>query len=313
MIFLSITGSFSAAVIYDKRERKRAQRKWCKVVEHLAKEHLDAKVMPRRLTIFLEGPPGDGLRVAQEHFKEYVKPVLVSSGLDWEFIQGRKEGDVRAELAEKIRGFRTPDAEVVEEDVIARIRKNNQIVEFDGPRGDIVIGRHTWKEYVRGLHEGWLGPIKPLSMPEPEKPTEDAEPIQAEKIETLPGITIHSTPVDSDVAPADPPPEKLAEDTKKPPQPIPFISTAEYQSAPTPANPSTVLRPFYSNPTPSHSWILQHPPPSLPLPQPPATSRLHRAGHCSNNSGCISSLPYYINRTRNFLLTNIRRHLWRRQ
>jgi len=235
MIFLTITGSFTAAVIYDKREKRRVQRKWCKLVEHVAKEPLDPRSMPRKLTVFLEGAPTDGLRTAQDHFKEYVKPILVASGLDWEFIQGRKEGDVRAELAEKIRNQRLPAGQRTEEDLVAETRAKAGIQEFDGPRGDIVIGRHTWKEYVRGLHEGWLGPLT-----EPTKPVEeklvvetDIEKREEEKIETLPGITIHESLKDS--------PEKQATDTPKPeekpkklPQPAPFISTSDYNSAPTP-------------------------------------------------------------------------------
>jgi import inner membrane translocase subunit TIM54 len=233
MIFLSITGSFAAAVIYDKREKKRVQRKWCKLVEHVAKEPLDSKAMPRKLTVFLEGPPTDGLRNAQDHFKEYVKPILVASGLDWEFIQGRKEGDIRAELAEKIRDSRLPPGQRTVEDLVAEVRQSSGIKEFDGPRGDIVLGRHTWKEYVRGLHEGWLGPLT-----EPPKPTDES--LTAEKdteapIETLPGITIHSTPRDADApSPAAESPSPDTEKPKKPPQPAPFISTSEYASAATP-------------------------------------------------------------------------------
>jgi len=167
MIFLSITGSFTAAIVYDKREKKRVQRKWARLVEHIAKEPMGSKQMPRKLTIFLEGPPTDGLRVAQDHFKEYVKPILVASGLDWDFIQGRKEGDVRAELAERIRNSKLPPDQRAE-DAIAEVRKKTGIKEFNGINGDIVIGRHTWKEYVRGLHEGWLGPT--TEPPKPEKP-----------------------------------------------------------------------------------------------------------------------------------------------
>ncbi|KAK6592910.1 mitochondrial import inner membrane translocase subunit tim-54 [Botrytis cinerea] len=190
MIFLSITGSFTAAVIYDKREKKRAQRKWCKLVEHIAKEPLgDSRTMPRKLTVFLEGPPTDGLRIAQDHFKEYVKPILVASGLDWEFIQGRKEGDIRAELAEKIRNARLPFEESKEgQDPILSTRKNAGIKEFDGPRGDIVLGRHTWKEYIRGVHEGWLGPLTEPPTPVAESP---------EVAETLAPTSDAETPVDS--------------------------------------------------------------------------------------------------------------------
>jgi import inner membrane translocase subunit TIM54 len=240
MIFLSITGSFTAAVIYDKRETRRAQRKWCKLVEHMAKEPLDPLSMPRRLTVFLEGPPSDGLRIAQDHFKEYVKPMLVASGLDWEFIQGRKEGDIRAELAEKIRNSRLSPDERGNEDAVAEVRRKGGIKEFDGPRGDIVIGRHTWKEYVRGVHEGWLGPLTEPPSPATEAAAEEAGLQESEDkapvMETLPGITLLSEP--REAVPEDKTEESAAtaanEKGKKPPQPKPFISTSAYKLAPTP-------------------------------------------------------------------------------
>ncbi|CAD6447173.1 5c55b585-971c-46b1-b3de-5626cef68ec5 [Sclerotinia trifoliorum] len=253
MIFLSITGSFTAAIIYDKREKKRAQRKWCKLVEHIAKEPLgDSRTMPRKLTVFLEGPPTDGLRVAQDHFKEYVKPILVASGLDWEFIQGRREGEIRAELAEKIRNARLPFEESFEgRDPILSTRKNAGIKEFDGPRGDIVLGRHTWKEYIRGLHEGWLGPLTEPLKPQEEN-LEAAPTLEAETpVDSLIGNTIHtSTTTDpskqDDASPSntDSPPEKPAEEKKEKPSHLPpFISTTDYASANLPSSFPTDLDP----------------------------------------------------------------------
>jgi import inner membrane translocase subunit TIM54 len=227
-IFLAVVGSFSAAVIYDKREKNRVQRKWCKLVEHLAKEPLDPRSMPRKLSIFLEAPPADGLRISQDHFKLYVKPILVASGLDWEFIQGREEGDIRAKLAEEIRKLRTPPEERTEEDVIAAVRQKSNVVDFVGPRGDIVIGRHTWKEYVRGLHEGWLGPLKEPPKPQEEQPLGDAPNPEEEKEETIqpaPGISI-----DGPLRDAEPPADK----PKKPSRLPPFISTKDYELASVP-------------------------------------------------------------------------------
>ncbi|KAH8598968.1 mitochondrial import inner membrane translocase subunit Tim54 [Bisporella sp. PMI_857] len=239
LIFLSLTGSLTAAIIYDKREKKRAQRKWCKLVEHMAKEPLNPREMNRRLTVFLEGPPTDGLRNAQDHFKEYVKPILVASGLDWDFIQGRKEGDVRAELAERIRHIRTPLDQRTEEDLIEASRLKSGVKEFDGPKGDIVIGRNTWKEYVRGLHEGWLGPLAAPPKPEENNPS-DAEVAEATEtpIETLPGISIDPSTVRdvSEAAPAETPSTDKSDKPKKPPQPPPFISTLEYSSAHAPSS-----------------------------------------------------------------------------
>ncbi|PMD48715.1 hypothetical protein L207DRAFT_522055 [Hyaloscypha variabilis F] len=252
MIFLSITGTFTAAVIYDKREKRRAQRKWCKLVEHIAKEPLGRQEMPRKLTVFLESPPSDGLRVAQDHFKDYVKPILVASGLDWDFIQGRKEGDVRAELAEKIRNSRTPPEERTEESVVDEVRRRSGIKEFDGVRGDIVIGRHTWKEYVRGLHEGWLGPLTEPPKASEVKSTEESNGSEApvegntqivpEMAPQPPREGDENAPSEQAPPPTEPEPkpdEKLA----KPPQPAPFISTAEYISAATPSDLPSELGP----------------------------------------------------------------------
>src|SRR3569833_3138937 len=200
--------------------------------------------MPRRVTVYLEAPPGDGLRVAQDHFAEYVKPVLASSGLDWDFVVGRREGDVRAVVAEKIRRGRrsaerdmgravpdettAPDAAMTEEDTTEAIRKRNGIAEYAGIKGDIIVGRHTWKEYVRGLHEGWLGPlVAPPPAPEPEAPPASST--------TDPEGTTAETP--SEEKPKPPPP-----------QPQPYITTTQYPSSSLPLfipaefAPSTTIR-----------------------------------------------------------------------
>lgn len=179
MIFLSITGSFAGAVIYDKWQTKRMRQKWCNMVSHIAEEPLDTKVTPRRITIYLSAPPGDGLRNAREHFHKYVKPVLVSAAMDWDVVEGRKEGDVRHKTSERIRkrrkrnGEGLPESQEDEEDyTVESLREKNGNVEYPGVAGDLIIGRNTWKEYIRGLHEGYLGPADPPKAPESEGPLE---------------------------------------------------------------------------------------------------------------------------------------------
>jgi import inner membrane translocase subunit TIM54 len=166
MIFWTITGSFASAVVYDKWQTKKMREKWCSLVSHIADERLDTKTMPRKVTIYLQAPPGDGLRSAREHFYTYVKPVLVAAAMDWDVIEGRKEGDVRHKTAEKIRkrrkwngeGEGTSEDEVDGEAAVQALRQQIGNTDYPGVAGDIVIGRHTWKEYVRGIHEGYLGP-----------------------------------------------------------------------------------------------------------------------------------------------------------
>ncbi|KAI5926266.1 inner membrane protein import complex subunit Tim54-domain-containing protein [Camillea tinctor] len=206
LIFWALAGSFSGAIIYDRREKKRATARWSRAVSHLAREPLPSPTqLPRKLTVFLSGPPGDGLRVAQDHFTEYVKPVLAASGLDWEFVQGRREGDVRAAVAERVRRARNPpapDAAAQTHDEIVRdIRARNGTPEYRGMRGDVVVGRHAWKEYVRGLHEGWLGPLAP-----PPEPVVLAQPVEGEA-------------------------EEKKKKDERPPQPPPYNTPSSYPTS----------------------------------------------------------------------------------
>lgn len=225
-------------------------------------------MMPRKITIFLAGPPGDSIRAARDHFHEYVKPILVAGALDWEVIEGRKEGEVRAGLAEKIRKLRKRNGEksLVEptekdkeketkDDLYFEMRKTTGVKEWNGVQGDLVLGRNTWKEYVRGLHEGWLGPLDPPRPPDaedtmPESPTESSpEP----SLLDIP----HSSPSSDDSPPselasgtssqADPPePESPPAEKPKPTKTSltpPYISPSEYPSCPTPPYLDSLMQP----------------------------------------------------------------------
>lgn len=204
-------------------------------------------MMPRRITIFLAAPPGDGLRVSREHFHEYIKPILVAGAVDWDVVEGRREGEVRAGLAEKIRKLRkrsgeTSQAEPGEEsqeDLYKEMRKRVGITDWDGKQGDLVLGRHTWKEYIRGLHEGWLGP---LDESQPSKPEEaDLQPVAAHSPDSiLPEIPYsESSPSEtpsSSPPQADPPtPESSSAKSAKPAKPPitpPYITPSDYGSSP---------------------------------------------------------------------------------
>ncbi|KAJ4362793.1 hypothetical protein N0V95_001285 [Ascochyta clinopodiicola] len=255
-IFWGVIGSWTAAVQYDRYEKRRIHRKYAKLVEHIAQEPLDAQQLPRKLSIYISAPPADGLVSAREHFTEYIKPILVAAALDWDAVEGRREGDVRAGLAERIRKLRQKRGEQAgepfepsTEDEVEALRQRSGVKGWDGPGGDIVVGRHAWKEYVRGLHEGWLGPLDPPAAAE--LPAELAAPA----VETTPTPTpaptetapealaatttiIHSSTTNevsptatSEVAKADEaekPKEEEKKDKKKK-QPAPFNTTADYE------------------------------------------------------------------------------------
>jgi import inner membrane translocase subunit TIM54 len=241
MIFFTVTGSFAGAIIYDRREKRRSQQKWCDLVAHIANEPLGVDQMRRKLTVYLAAPPGDGLRVARDHFKEYVKPILTAAALDYTVIEGRREGDVRASTAESIRKLRRKAGEqssVIEEpsveSAVLDMRERMGIRDEPGAKGDLVIGRHTWKEYIRGLHEGWLGPLDPPPPPVAEVPI--IEPVE----ETMKDTAAADQPSDDNQASPEQktePEEKKEEKLSKPAGPAEaYISTADYPSAHLPSS-----------------------------------------------------------------------------
>lgn len=261
MIFLSVTGSFAAAVIYDRREKKAAQKKWCDAVSHFSTRTLGPRQMPRRLTIFLTAPPGDGIRPSRQYFKEYIKPVLVAAAMDYEVVEGRKEGDLRYETAEHFRQQRRKLGETsqVGEDagdsefVLDALREALDIRQEPGVKGDLVIGRHSWKEYIRGLHEGWLGPLDDPAPPILGASIADKVDI-SDASPTTPST--ESTDSEQDKAQPEAPKteEKAPSEDKKPPYPPPaFISTSAYTTSPPSPNLPTHFEPSSAIP---HRHIL---------------------------------------------------------
>lgn len=282
MIFIGVVTAWTVAVQYDRREKRILSTKWARLVQHLADETLPDNALQRRLTIVLGAPPADGVMSGRDHFHEYVKPVLVSSGLDWDVVEGRREGDVRAGVAERIRKMRMMKGEgglaalekMIQEEgdvdlLVEEIRDKAGVRRWDGVQGDVVIGRNIWKEYVRGLHEGWLGPLEvekkeldtTVSIPSEDaapaamdslatqsidgakqvktddplmlsNPSDDASPTAGTSGDSSPPQT---TPVtDSKSADTEASEEKSEEEKGKPKkrkQPEPFIPTSAYPSA----------------------------------------------------------------------------------
>lgn len=256
------------------------------MVSHLADETLPTKSMPRKVTIYLAAPPGDGLRAAREHFHEYVKPVLVAAAMDWDVVEGRKEGDVRYKTAERIRrkrkraGEGAPQSEEEKADAaysVASSREKSGVSEYPGIAGDIVIGRNTWKEYIRGLHEGWFGPVDTPAPPATETTPEQAQSngeapslanvTSGSAVSPLADVISEGADTKTESAseqsepsenngqqePASKPEEEKKEEKKeeeppKPRQPPPYIEPSEYgnvslsRNAPEIVGPSTPIR-----------------------------------------------------------------------
>lgn len=222
--------------MYDRRQKKKNQRKWCDLVAHIAQQPLQADQMARKITVFLSAPPGDGIRPSREYFKEYVKPVLVAAAMDYDVIEGRKEGDVRYGTAEQIRRYRRKHGEkhapvegTDNQSAVDAVREQMQITPEPGPRGDLVLGRHTWKEYIRGVHEGWLGPVDAPPEPVLEPEVKSTVHSTGESSESNGLDTIHESDGTTDAKTEDKAEEKT--EKKKPYPPPTYLPVSDYASS----------------------------------------------------------------------------------
>ncbi len=185
--------------------------------------------------------------------------------MDYDVIEGRKEGDVRYGTAEQIRRFRrrkgengTDPYDPDTSDIIEDARQKIGIRAEPGLKGDLVIGRHTWKEYIRGLHEGWLGPLD-----EPPPPITEPSPIQPD-VEPPPPSIPENADASPNSSPEDAPkpeePAKEPEEEKKPPTPpYAYLSTAAYSTSPISQNIPQSLEPSAPIPQPHLLGFLKTP------------------------------------------------------
>lgn len=111
MIFWLVLASIGGGIYYDKHQQKIIREKYTKQVEHLAQEIYTADRLPRRLTIFIAPPPNDFLEESLRHFRKYIKPILNAAAIDYEIYTETRQGDIRSQVAEKIRQLRRASLE----------------------------------------------------------------------------------------------------------------------------------------------------------------------------------------------------------
>lgn len=105
-IFWTVVASIGGGIAYDKYEQKQIRAKYIKQVENLGQEIYAADRLPRKLTIFIAPPPNDFLEESLRHFRQHIKPVLNAAAIDYDIYTENRQGDIRSQVAEKIRQLR---------------------------------------------------------------------------------------------------------------------------------------------------------------------------------------------------------------
>lgn len=173
-IFLAVCTAVGGTIAHDRYRTSQVKQKWIDAVSHLSQQPLSPMALPRKVTVYLASPPGDGgTGAAREHFREYVKPILNAAAVDYDVVEARRMGELRFLVAEAVRAQRRGDPD----GPIEEVRKRVGIERVGGAGGVVVVGRHSWKEYLAGVQEGWLGPLEASPPPPPPPPPPSPPPL----------------------------------------------------------------------------------------------------------------------------------------
>ncbi|EFI28335.1 mitochondrial import inner membrane translocase subunit TIM54 [Coprinopsis cinerea okayama7 len=160
MIFLSITSTCIGYYAYDRRQCRRIKQEYIDKVKDLAEERLNPLEPPRKVTVYGAKWPGDeDYDQALKYFRKYVKPILVAAAIDFDMIHGKRQGDIARRVAEDTRKRRRLDLGIDQPSEAAKLLPTYKPVEEVRRRelegGIVIVGRHTFKEFMVGLKRGW--------------------------------------------------------------------------------------------------------------------------------------------------------------
>lgn len=172
LIFWGVVGVFGGGALYDRYEQKAVRAAAMERVSQRLDETMAVNVVPRKVTVYCAPPPNDFLATLLWYWRHFVKPVLNAGGVDFELFTEERQGDIRAAVAERIRNSRRAQEEEVKTEGPVPLFQASEVIgvnykvevpekTFEGEGGVICIGRGAYKEYMRGLHEGMLGPLDP--------------------------------------------------------------------------------------------------------------------------------------------------------
>ncbi|KAF9574664.1 mitochondrial import inner membrane translocase subunit tim54 [Mortierella alpina] len=163
MIFWSITGTIGGLVTRDHYLTVDAKKRVADKVDILAKQTCGVQDMPRKVTVYMTAPPGDGIHKTRHYFKQFIKPVFDAAAMDYEVREGLTEGQIQSMVAADVRKKRQIAAGKAS--ALTEEEQNAPIVPLKSiSDGIVVLGRIALAEVLQGYNDGCL---QSLDDPEP--------------------------------------------------------------------------------------------------------------------------------------------------
>ncbi|KAG9318655.1 inner membrane protein import complex subunit Tim54-domain-containing protein [Chiua virens] len=254
-IFITVSSSLISYYAYDRRQARTIRQSYVDRVKHLADGPMKSTELPRKVVVYGAKWPGDEDHTqAVRFFKKYVKPTLVAAAIDYEIIGTRHSGDLAERVASAIIKDRRLTAGVDQSPGLSlplpgRLTpEQKRTRELEG--GVVLIGRHTFKEYMAGLKRGWSAGLELI-----DKEEKLAQELASDGM-------FDDTDDDSQS-----PPVGIVDDPNAEPIPTPSRLPSSHNALFSPLKlPS---QPKHQNPTISNPSLTDSSPPATVPPQPP--------------------------------------------
>ncbi|KAG0310601.1 mitochondrial import inner membrane translocase subunit tim54 [Linnemannia gamsii] len=173
MIFWTTFGTIGGLVVRDHYLTVDAKKRVADKVDILAKQSCGVQDMPRKVTVYITAPPGDGIHKTRHYFKAFVKPVFDAAAVDYEVKEGLVEGQIQRMVAADVRKKRRVAAGKIS--ALSEAEQAAPIVPMKSVSdGIVVLGRIALAEVLQGYNDGCL---QSLDDPEPVVVAEKAEEV----------------------------------------------------------------------------------------------------------------------------------------
>ncbi|KAF9425530.1 mitochondrial import inner membrane translocase subunit tim54 [Entomortierella beljakovae] len=150
MIFWGTIGTIGGLMYRDHQLTVAARKRVTDKVDILSKQTCGVQEMPRKVTVYIMPPPGDGIHKTRHYFKAYIKPVFDAAALDYEVKEGN-EGDIREMVAADVRKRRQIAAGKAEA-VVEQVMGTPVLKSVSD--GIVVLGRVALSEVLKGYNDG---------------------------------------------------------------------------------------------------------------------------------------------------------------
>ncbi|KAF9334466.1 mitochondrial import inner membrane translocase subunit tim54 [Podila minutissima] len=188
MIFWGTVGTLGGLVTRDHYLTVAAKKRVADKVDVLAKQSCGVQDMPRKVTVYLTAPPGDGIHKTRHYFKQFIKPVFDAAALDYEVREGLSEGQIQAMVAADVRRKRRVAAGKISE--LTEEEQQKPMVPMKSVSdGIVVLGRIALGEVLQGYNDGCL-----QSLDDPEPVIVEAKIEESTTEETTPESSTESSP-----------------------------------------------------------------------------------------------------------------------